>query len=136
MLKELAEDPGRWRYGYDLCAELGLQAGSMYPILIRLADRGLLETSWEAEAAPGKPPRHLYRLTGAGRAYAASVTAATAATAATATTATAAAATATAATAAATAATATTATATTATVTAPTAPPARAAAPRPRLEGA
>ena len=118
MLKELAEDPGRWRYGYDLCAELGLQAGSMYPILIRLADRGLLETSWEAEAAPGKPPRHLYRLTGAGRAYAASVTAATATTA------------------AATAATATTATATTATVTAPTAPPARAAAPRPRLEGA
>ena len=66
VLRELAEDPGRWRYGYDLCAELGLQAGSMYPILIRLADRGLLETSWEAETAPGKPPRHLYRLTGAG----------------------------------------------------------------------
>ena len=123
MLRELAEDPGRWRYGYDLCAELGLQAGSMYPILIRLADRGLLETSWEAEAAPGKPPRHLYRLTGAGRAYAASVTAAAATAAAT--------------TAASTAA-ATTATATkaTATVTAPGTSPARAAAPRPRLEGA
>ena len=72
VLGALTEDPGRWRYGYDLCAELGLQAGSMYPILIRLADRGLLETSWEAETAPGKPPRHLYRLTGAGRAYAAS----------------------------------------------------------------
>jgi DNA-binding PadR family transcriptional regulator len=114
VLRELAEDPGRWRYGYDLCAELGLQAGSMYPILIRLADRGLLETSWEAETAPGKPPRHLYRLTGAGRAYAASATAA-------------------AATAAATTATATKATAT---VTAPGASPARAAAPRPRLEGA
>ena len=114
MLRELAEDPGRWRYGYDLCAELGLQAGSMYPILIRLADRGLLETSWEAEAAPGKPPRHLYRLTGAGRAYAASATAA-------------------ATTAAATTATATKATATAA---APGTSPARAAASRPRLEGA
>jgi len=78
VLRTLAEDPGRWRYGYDLCAELGIQAGSMYPILMRLADRELLETSWEAEPAPGKPPRHLYRLTGAGRAYAA--TAATAVT--------------------------------------------------------
>jgi len=123
VLRELAEDPGRWRYGYDLCAELGLQAGSMYPILIRLADRGLLETSWEAEAAPGKPPRHLYRLTGAGRAYAASVTAAAAT----------AAATTAASTAAATTATATKATATAA---APGTSPARAAASRPRLEGA
>ena len=123
MLQELAADPGRWRYGYDLCAELGLQAGSMYPILIRLADRGLLETSWEAEAAPGKPPRHLYRLTGAGRAYAASVTAAAAT----------AAATTAASTAAATTATATKATATAA---APGTSPARAAASRPRLEGA
>jgi len=89
VLRTLGEDPGRWRYGYDLCAELGIQAGSMYPILMRLADRGLLETSWEAEPAPGKPPRHLYRLTGTGRAYAAAITAAAAATTATATAATA-----------------------------------------------
>ena len=73
VLMALAEHPDRWRYGYDLCAQLGIQAGSMYPILIRLADRGLLETSWESEPARGKPPRHLYRLTGAGRAYAAHV---------------------------------------------------------------
>jgi len=39
---------------------------------MRLADRGLLETSWETERAPGRPPRHLYRLTGTGRSYAAS----------------------------------------------------------------
>jgi len=76
VLQALAKDPGQWRYGYDLCAQLGLRAGSMYPILIRLADRGLLETSWETERVPGRPPRHLYRLTGTGRAYAASVTAA------------------------------------------------------------
>jgi PadR family transcriptional regulator PadR len=118
VLRTLAEDPGRWRYGYDLCAELGIQAGSMYPILMRLADRGLLETSWEAEPVPGKPPRHLYRLTGAGRAYAAA-TAATATTAAT--------------TAAATAANATTAAA----PPPPGVSPVRTAAPpRPRLEGA
>ena len=38
----------------------------MYPILIRLADRGWLETSWETEIAAGRPPRHLYRLTKSG----------------------------------------------------------------------
>lgn len=73
VLHALAAEPDRWRYGYDLCAELGVQPGSMYPILIRLADRGLLETGWEAERVSGRPPRHLYRLTGAGRAYATSL---------------------------------------------------------------
>ena len=71
ILRALAEDPDRWRYGYDLCTEFGLQAGSMYPILIRLADRGLLETCWETEHVPGRPARHLYRLTAGGREYAA-----------------------------------------------------------------
>jgi DNA-binding PadR family transcriptional regulator len=33
---------------------------------MRLADRGWLETKWEAEIAAGRPPRHLYRLTAAG----------------------------------------------------------------------
>jgi DNA-binding PadR family transcriptional regulator len=79
VLQALAEEPHRWRYGYDLCTQLGVQAGSMYPILMRLADRGLLETSWESERAPGRPPRHLYRLTGTGRAYATSTAPAAAA---------------------------------------------------------
>jgi DNA-binding PadR family transcriptional regulator len=43
----------------------------MYPILIRLADRGLLETRWEADHVPGRPARHMYRLTGTGREFAA-----------------------------------------------------------------
>jgi PadR family transcriptional regulator PadR len=38
-------DPAVWRYGYDLCQQLGLKAGSMYPILMRLADRELLTTA-------------------------------------------------------------------------------------------
>ena len=63
----LAEEPAAWRYGYELCQTLGLKAGSMYPILMRLADRGLLETTWESAPPPGRPPRHLYRLTGPGR---------------------------------------------------------------------
>ena len=76
VLQALAADPGGWRYGYDLCIELGIAAGSMYPILIRLADRGLLETGWESSPVPGRPARHLYRLSGAGREYARSLTAA------------------------------------------------------------
>jgi DNA-binding PadR family transcriptional regulator len=60
-----------WRYGYELCQELGIKPGSMYPILMRLADRGLLETTWETDAVPGRPPRHLYRLTRAGVDFAA-----------------------------------------------------------------
>jgi PadR family transcriptional regulator PadR len=52
-----------------------MKAGSMYPILIRLADRGLLETTWATETEPGRPPRHLYRLTGTGLALAAQLAA-------------------------------------------------------------
>lgn len=66
VLVALAEAPSAWRYGYELCQETGLKAGSMYPILIRLADRGLLETTWESDVPAGRPPRHLYRLTDAG----------------------------------------------------------------------
>ena len=47
VVRALAQDPTAWHYGYQLCQRLGLKAGSVYPILMRLADRGLLETSWE-----------------------------------------------------------------------------------------
>jgi DNA-binding PadR family transcriptional regulator len=67
----LAESPTGWRHGYELCHMLDIQAGSMYPILIRLADRRLLETAWEADPPSGRPARHLYRLTGRGLALAA-----------------------------------------------------------------
>jgi PadR family transcriptional regulator, regulatory protein PadR len=75
VLLTLAQEPTAWRYGYELCRQLGIKAGSMYPILMRLADRGLLETSWETNAKPGRPPRHLYRPTGPGLALAAELAA-------------------------------------------------------------
>ena len=68
VLRALAGDPTRWRYGYDLATEVHLKSGSLYPILIRLAERDLLETSWEPGPV-GRPPRHLYRLTPTGRAF-------------------------------------------------------------------
>jgi PadR family transcriptional regulator, regulatory protein PadR len=72
----LADKTTAWRYGYELCQQLDLEPGSMYPILMRLADRGLLETTWDTGAPAGRPPRHLYRLTGSGRALAAELAAA------------------------------------------------------------
>ena len=65
VLRALAADPATWRDGYELGRQVGLKAGSLYPILIRLADRKLLETHWE-RPPPGRPARHLYRLTAAG----------------------------------------------------------------------
>lgn len=76
VLGALAAAPARWRYGYELGQQIGLKAGSLYPILIRLCDRGLLEASWETNPPVGRPPRHMYRLTDAGAAMAAEVAAA------------------------------------------------------------
>jgi PadR family transcriptional regulator PadR len=66
VLAALAADPSTWRYGYELGQQVGLKAGTLYPILMRLSDRGLLEASLETNPPPGRPPRHLYRLTGVG----------------------------------------------------------------------
>jgi PadR family transcriptional regulator PadR len=71
VLRALVDDPLTWRYGYELGAEVGLRSGSLYPILVRLSDRQLLESAWETAPPQGRPPRHLYRLTACGREYAA-----------------------------------------------------------------
>ena len=69
VLLALAADPSTWRYGYELGLEVGLRSGSLYPILVRLADRELLESRWETDLPAGRPPRHLYRLTARGLEY-------------------------------------------------------------------
>ena len=74
VLTALAADPATWRYGYELGQQVSLKAGSLYPILMRLGDRGLLEHTWEAAAPGGRPPRHLYRLTADGVQFAAEAT--------------------------------------------------------------
>jgi PadR family transcriptional regulator len=62
VLEALGEQPAEWRYGYELGLEVGLKSGSLYPILMRLSDSGLLESRWEDHPPTGRPPRHLYRL--------------------------------------------------------------------------
>jgi PadR family transcriptional regulator, regulatory protein PadR len=71
VLAVLREQPSEWRHGYALAKQTGLKSGTLYPILIRLADRGLVEACWQDEPQPGRPRRHLYRLTADGRAAAA-----------------------------------------------------------------
>ena len=66
VLFALAEQGSSWSHGYDLCGRLGLKAGTLYPILMRLADRGQVDAEWESVAVQGRPPRHLYRLSVAG----------------------------------------------------------------------
>lgn len=66
VLHALARQSAQWSHGYALCARLQLKAGTVYPILIRLADQGHVEASWESAPPRGRPPRHLYRLTDSG----------------------------------------------------------------------
>ena len=71
VLDFFLSNPKAWKHGYDISQSTGLMSGTLYPILMRMAERGLLETCWETEHVPGRPARHLYRLTAAGREYAA-----------------------------------------------------------------
>ena len=59
-----------WRHGYDLSRETGLKSGTLYPLLVRLSEQGLLESRWQDAERPGVPPRHFYRLTASGLALA------------------------------------------------------------------
>jgi PadR family transcriptional regulator PadR len=70
VLAALAARPSAWRHGYDLARETGLKSGTLYPILVRLADRKIVQACWEEGDHAGRPRRHLYRLTSDGLAAA------------------------------------------------------------------
>jgi DNA-binding PadR family transcriptional regulator len=70
VLAALEADPTAWLHGYLLAKQTSLASGTLYPILIRLAERGLIEARWEEEQPAGRPRRHLYRLTAGGLATA------------------------------------------------------------------
>ena len=57
------------RHGFDVLDATGLPSGTVYPILRRMEDAGLVRSHWEpvrAARAEGRPPRRYYELTGAG----------------------------------------------------------------------
>ena len=70
LLTAMARQPGMWHYGYELSKQTGLKPGTLYPLLIRLSDQSLLESQWQEPDRPGKPPRHAYKLTPNGLAFA------------------------------------------------------------------
>jgi DNA-binding PadR family transcriptional regulator len=70
LLEALSAQARQWRYGYDLMKETGLLSGTLYPLLMRMTDQGLVEAEWRQPTQRGRPARHVYRLTAAGLALA------------------------------------------------------------------
>ncbi|MEQ1856250.1 MAG: PadR family transcriptional regulator [Longimicrobiales bacterium] len=56
-------------YGFEILDVTGLRPGTVYPVLRRMEEEGLVRSSWERASlarAEGRPPRRNYRLTAAG----------------------------------------------------------------------
>jgi PadR family transcriptional regulator, regulatory protein PadR len=66
VLAALVVRPAAWRQGYDLARVTGLKSGTLYPILVWLADREIVQARWEEGEPAGRPRRHLYRLSSDG----------------------------------------------------------------------
>ena len=57
-------------YGFDILDATGLESGTVYPILSRLENEGLVRSTWESEArahSDGRPARRYYAITPAGK---------------------------------------------------------------------
>jgi PadR family transcriptional regulator, regulatory protein PadR len=68
VLRVLVADPTAEHYGYDLMKATRLPSGTLYPMLARLQQEGLVRSEWEEQRpdAGGRPPRKYYRLTAEG----------------------------------------------------------------------
>jgi len=68
VLRVLLADPSASHYGYDLMKAAKLPSGTLYPMLARLQQEGLVDSEWEPQRqdAAGRPPRKYYRLTAEG----------------------------------------------------------------------
>lgn len=66
LMEALAARAPEWCHGYELMKATGLLSGTLYPLLMRMTDQGLVDAKWQAPVSPGRPPRHAYRLTVAG----------------------------------------------------------------------
>lgn len=64
--------------GVELGKLAGLLSGTLYPLLLRLEEAGLVTSSWEAgdPRELGRPRRRFYSITNAGRAFVRSAAAA------------------------------------------------------------
>lgn len=65
IARNAVDDPP---WGYRICEDAGLGSGTVYPILDRLEEAGLIEGRWETGQPADRPRRRLYTITSAGRA--------------------------------------------------------------------
>ena len=54
-------------HGYEIMQITGVKPGTLYPMLARLEDQAMLASHWQESSVEGRPPRHIYSLTEAGR---------------------------------------------------------------------
>jgi PadR family transcriptional regulator PadR len=66
VLRVFLEDAPAPRYGYDLMRAAGVKSGTLYPLLGRLEEDGLVSSGWAVPQVAGQRPRRYYRLTGEG----------------------------------------------------------------------
>lgn len=68
VLAAFLESPTSELYGLQLLRATNLKSGTLYPLLDRLEDGGMLKSRWEAEdtSTSGGPRRRFYRLTASG----------------------------------------------------------------------
>jgi PadR family transcriptional regulator, regulatory protein PadR len=57
-------------HGYEISQTTGLKSGTLYPILMRLAEHAFIDAEWQESEVSGRPPRQVYRLTASGVALA------------------------------------------------------------------
>jgi PadR family transcriptional regulator PadR len=72
ILRLMLENPTAEHYGLEVGKAAGLRGGSLYPVLMKLENAGLVVSAWE-ETDPseaGRPRRRMYRLTSEGVEYA------------------------------------------------------------------
>ena len=66
VFRVFLDDPAAQRYGYDLMRAAGVKSGTLYPLLGRLEEDGLVSSGWAVPQVAGQRPRRYYRLTGEG----------------------------------------------------------------------
>lgn len=76
VFQAFLDAPSDESYGFALAEATGLPSGTIYPILQRLQDEGLIKGRWsEVETGSQRRRRRYYELTGEGRRVAQAATA-------------------------------------------------------------
>lgn len=66
VLRVFLADPTQERYGYDLMKAAKLASGTLYPMLARMEEEGIVSSAWEEAPQRQGQPRKYYVLTGEG----------------------------------------------------------------------